>query len=103
MEAKVKPPIRPVGERPLPSSSDCLVPSGFKAPWPKNTNLQRFGSCCTAQPEKIWPEEGEKMPPCRVIEYQSKDMDRFSIQCGVRTIPPDTVVACSGTSSGLPA
>ena len=23
------------------------------------------------------------MPPCRVIEYQSKDMDRFSIQCGV--------------------
>ena len=43
------------------------------------------------------------MPPCRVIEYQSKDMDRFSIQCGVSTMPPDTVVACSGASSGLPA
>src|SRR5205085_1662270 len=24
-------------------------------------------------------------------------------QCGVKTMPPDTVVACSGTSSGLPA
>src|ERR1044072_8086036 len=43
------------------------------------------------------------MPPCRVIEYQSKDICRFSIQCGVKTIPPDTVVACSGCSRGLPA
>src|SRR3954466_16090727 len=43
------------------------------------------------------------MPPCKVIEYQSKDMDRFSIQCGVSTMPPDTVVACSGTRLLLPA
>jgi len=51
----------------------------------------------------ICDSDGEKMPLCRVIEYQSNDMDRFSIQCGVSTTPPETVSACSGTSRGLPA
>ena len=36
------------------------------------------------------------------IEYQSAEIVRPSIQCGVSTTPPDTVVAISGVRAGLP-
>src|SRR3569833_1733361 len=46
-------------------------------------------------------ELNEKIAPLMLMEYQSSERDRPSIQCGVSTMPPDTVVDASGCWLGL--
>src|SRR5882757_8107979 len=85
---------------PLPSVSEVAMAPGT-AVAPNSTPLQ-----AAVEPFLHWfatcPAPAAKTAFLMLMEYQSIDMVRPSIQCGVRMMPPEIVVAFSGCKALFP-